>query len=274
MANYWMHNGFVQVDGKKMAKSDGNFVTINELLHNWKGRAWPGAAVRWAMLQTHYREPFDWTLSHLARSAEEVLGFLNLFRAYYRDAAGNFDFATAKATLGAVEPSAQVIDALCDDLNTPRAITAIRSFKARRTRDLSVQLIRDLVFLGVLKDSDIRYYSTSHGVESDVADKDTVMLTATNYQMARANGDYEFAAELSKQLAERGLQIVENDSSSIVISKGSVNFEETVRSLISQRNQARQAKNFAESDRIRDELTKMGVVLKDTKDGTTWEIAR
>ena len=62
MANYWLHNGFLQVEGEKMAKSLGNFVTIHELLTGWQGYAWPGEALRFNMLRTHYRQPLDWTL--------------------------------------------------------------------------------------------------------------------------------------------------------------------------------------------------------------------
>ncbi len=74
MARYWLHNGFLQVEGEKMSKSLGNFVTINELLATDKfgGRSWPGAVLRFAMLMTHYRQPIDWTLSALAE-AEQVL---------------------------------------------------------------------------------------------------------------------------------------------------------------------------------------------------------
>ncbi len=61
MANYWMHNGFLQVEGEKMSKSLGNFVTIHELLNeNGLDRV-----IKCAMLQTHYRQPIDWTASHL-----------------------------------------------------------------------------------------------------------------------------------------------------------------------------------------------------------------
>ena len=67
MANYWMHNGFLQVEGEKMAKSLGNFVTIHELLQDW-----PGEVVRLAMLQSHYRQPINWTLTGL-REAQKTL---------------------------------------------------------------------------------------------------------------------------------------------------------------------------------------------------------
>ncbi len=67
MANCWMHNGFLQVEGEKMSKSLGNFVTIHELLHTEKfgGRKWPGEVLRLAMLRTHYRQPIDWTVKAL-----------------------------------------------------------------------------------------------------------------------------------------------------------------------------------------------------------------
>ena len=69
MANYWMHNGFLQVEGQKMSKSEGNFVTIHELLETEKfgGRNWPGEVLRLAMLMTHYREPIDFSVRRLAR---------------------------------------------------------------------------------------------------------------------------------------------------------------------------------------------------------------
>ena len=67
MANYWMHNGFLMVEGEKMAKSLGNFITIRELLD-----AWPGDEIRLAMLQTHYRQPINWTAAGL-REAKRTL---------------------------------------------------------------------------------------------------------------------------------------------------------------------------------------------------------
>jgi cysteinyl-tRNA synthetase len=277
MANYWMHNGFLQVEGEKMSKSEGNFVTIRDLLHKWHGRAWPGAAIRWAMLQMHYREPMDWTHGNLVRSADEILQILNLLRGFHRDSStGKTNFDQIFSAIEVTSPSAAVVNALCDDLNTSRAITAIRAAKMKRERGLTVQIARDLVFMGVIKDSDILYYSTFHGVESDVADKNTAMNIAVDYEIARANGDSQFASSLVHTLADSGLKIIETEPCSLLISKGADEgaFDQTVRALVAAREAARNAKNYKESDRIRDELAKMGVVLKDSKDGTTWEIAR
>ena len=74
MANVWMHNGYLQVEGQKMSKSLGNFTTIDDLLTGKKmgGRSWPGEVQRLAMLKTHYRQPIDWTLQAL-EEAEATL---------------------------------------------------------------------------------------------------------------------------------------------------------------------------------------------------------
>src|SRR5208283_5083834 len=77
MANVWMHNGFLQVEGEKMSKSLGNFVTIHELLHTEKfgGQVWAGPVLRHAMLMTHYRQPIDWSTSRLKEAAKELNDF-------------------------------------------------------------------------------------------------------------------------------------------------------------------------------------------------------
>jgi cysteinyl-tRNA synthetase len=112
MANYWLHNGFLQVEGRKMAKSEGNFVTIHELLRTEKfgGRRWPGEVLRLAMLMTHYREPIDFSVRKL-EEAENVLAKL-------RRKANN-------ATAGAVDPS--FIDALSDDLDLPQYVRLLNA---------------------------------------------------------------------------------------------------------------------------------------------------
>lgn len=105
MANVWMHNGFLQVEGRKMAKSEGNFVTINELLNTDKfgGKRWPGEVLRLAMLMTHYREPIDFSV----RKLEEAEALLAKWR---RKAAGG--------ERGAADGS--FVAALSDDLDFAR----------------------------------------------------------------------------------------------------------------------------------------------------------
>jgi cysteinyl-tRNA synthetase len=112
MANYWMHNGFLQVEGEKMSKSLGNFRTINELLQQW-----PGEAMRLAMLQTHYRQPINWTETGL-REAQRTLD------TWYA--------LTADVSPGLL--CADVLEALGDDLNTPKAIAALHELRGEAAK--------------------------------------------------------------------------------------------------------------------------------------------
>ena len=274
MANYWMHNGFLQVEGEKMAKSAGNFVTIHQLLRGWKGRPWTGSAIRWAMLQTHYRQPIDWTVEMLSRSASELLALLNRLRGSFRTQS-LVDFDQLKLALRNRSPSEGLLSALKDDLNTPEAAAAIGSLKSAKDEE-TVARVADLMFLGVLKETDLKYFAAFHAISTDVPNRDEAVTLATNYQIARANDDQIYVSSILGDLDNLGLQIIEREPSLLEISRKSKKsaFDETVQRLVEVRNRARTAKNWGESDRIRDELAKMGVVLKDTKDGTTWEIAR
>src|SRR5258705_13578566 len=107
MANYWMHNGFLQVEGEKMSKSLGNFFTIRELLADW-----PGEVLRFNMLKTHYRQPIDWTLKGVAES-------FNTLESLTSDPT-----FTSSNEAAIAQP---VLEALSDDLNTPKAIAELHA---------------------------------------------------------------------------------------------------------------------------------------------------
>ncbi|WP_274629452.1 cysteine--tRNA ligase [Arvimicrobium flavum] len=136
MANYWMHNGFLQVEGRKMSKSEGNFVTIHELLETEKfgGRKWPGEVLRLAMLMTHYREPIDFSV----RKLEEAE---NTLRKWKRaaDLAGDD---------GQVEED--VIAALSDDLGAYVAFQVLTQLAAEAPESAQTagSLKASLAFLG------------------------------------------------------------------------------------------------------------------------------
>jgi cysteinyl-tRNA synthetase len=199
MANYWMHNGFLQVEGDKMSKSLGNFVTIRELLADW-----PGEVLRLNMLRTHYRSPIDWTLKGLEEAAKTL-----------------DDWYWVAADLKGEQPSDAVIEALSDDLNTPQMIASLHGLRNR----------------------------AASGNEQDRS------------QFGASLRLLGFLSESADDWKGRKQQASGIDA-------------KQVEGLISERTAARARKDFKESDRIRDELAALGIVIKDSKEGTTWEIAR
>ncbi len=216
MANVWMHNGFVQVEGEKMSKSLGNFITIHDLLKTEKfgDRKWPGEVLRLAMLMSQYRQPIDWTVKRL-EEAENILDTL------YRNVAG------AAATN---IPETMLSD-ICDDLNVHEAVVAIinlakkaNAAKGAEATELAGQALAGLRLLGLMQQSEAEWFSfSSHEQAMD--------------------------AGATQQKIDERLSFIK-------------------------------AKNWAEADRIRDELLAKGVQLKDGKDPetgervTTWEMTR
>ncbi len=190
MARYWMHNGFLQVEGQKMSKSLGNFFTIRELLDTevLGGRTWPGEVLRLAMLMTHYREPIDFTVKRLEEAEEKLRGWQR----------------TASAAKGSGTPDASVIDALADDLNFHRASGTIDVIarKANRGVETAVEcLAATLAFFGFSKD----------GLLTDTGVADSARIDAqVNDRLAALNAkDFARADELRAALLAEGIQLMD-----------------------------------------------------------------
>ena len=205
MANIWMHNGFLQVEGEKMSKSLGNFVTIHDALETA-----PGEALRLAMLATHYRQPINWTAKGVSDARRTLDQWYEL--------AGD-------AEPGEIDEAVEA--ALSDDLNTPRAIAALHELRARA-----------------------------------------------------ASGDQVAACSLKASAGLLGLLSGNNTSWQQQRQSNVAVDEAEIEAAIAERLAARAAKDFATSDRIRDELAAKGIQLKDGKDSetgqaiTTWEVNR
>ena len=200
-ANYWVHNGFVTVEGNKMAKSDGNFVTVNELKEKYQGEV-----IRLTMILTHYRQPLNWTNDNLQESKKTLDKWYQYF--------SEVDF---KPDLSA-KIDENVMNALNDDMNTPQAIAELHKlFKNCKSDDQDSlnQFFISAQFLGLMNDEPSQWLSWG---------KDNISVD-----------------------------------------------QNKIESLISQRNAARANKDFAEADRIRDELENLGIVLEDKGAETTWK---
>lgn len=208
-----------------MSKSLGNFVTINELLKGWKGATWPGESIRYLMLTTQYRQPIDWTHEGLDRSHKQLW---EMYRAI-------------EGVSPASMPNSAVVDALCDDLNTPKMLAELsRLEKSEAFSELAASL---------------RFLGFSCEISS----------LLRGFTLVAKPGEYRITGGSAQVYISRKDGSIELDSHT----------KATVDGLVTRRLEARQVKNWAESDRIRDELAAMGIAIKDNKDGTTdWEVKR
>lgn len=182
MANYWMHNGLLQVEGEKMSKSLGNFITIYDLLEKdvFGGRAWPGAVLRFAMLRTHYRQPIDWTVKGLEESAAVLGGWASVL-------------ADVEA---ADEPPLELLEALADDLNTPKAISVLHGLKSSgRLADLKAGVALMGIDLAQL----------SKPVRQDTPEAGVIEQAIAARKEARARKDWAEADRIRNSLADQEL---------------------------------------------------------------------
>lgn len=214
MANYWLHNGYLQVEGRKMSKSEGNFVTIHDLLYTEKfgGRKWLGEVLRLAMLMTHYREPIDFSLRRLEEAGK---------------------LANDLITLGSQFPVAVrdngFLQIIADDLNTPEAVRYVQSLRN----------------------------ALVHGEAGAVGARLRFCLNILGFEFQ----------SLADWTSKRALVI-------------GLDLSSDIQGEIARRLSFLGDKNFAEADRIREELAAEGIQLMDYKDPETgerktkWEVKR
>jgi cysteinyl-tRNA synthetase len=201
MANVWMHNGFLQVEGAKMAKSEGNFVTIRELLADW-----PGEVLRLNMLRTQYRQPIDWTLTGLGESRRVLDSWYEII--------GETPLSSE------AHPDHEVLGSLCDDLNTPSVLarlhaiadeirgpaSGLRQIELKRTLKMSGAL------LGLLTDGRRTYLEKDpHRPVIDEAKVDSLI---ENRRKARANKKFTLADEIRRELEHMGVEIEDHKDGS------------------------------------------------------------
>lgn len=205
-ARFWLHNGFVTMEKRKMSKSLGNTLLVHELL-----KQWPGEVLRFLLLTAHYHQPLDWSNQELERARRTLDRLYGVLRTA-SDAFGPFEAAS--------KPTEAFLDALRDDLNTPVALAEFN------------RLAREL----------------ANATEQEIARTLAAELLA--------NGELIGLLRLTpEQWFSAGVSDAESDR---------------IEKLIEQRNAARDSRNWAEADRIRDELTGMGILLEDNDGTTRW----
>jgi cysteinyl-tRNA synthetase len=221
--HYWIHNNMITINGQKMGKSYGNFITLDELFngtHKILKQAYSPMTVRFFILQAHYRGTLDFSNEAL-QAAEK--GLKRLMQAAAD--VDNLKVEAVPANEEIAKVKENVYEALCDDLNTPIALSNL--FEAVR-----------------------------------------IVNTAIDGKMKVSAEDKDILKEL--------LQTVTGDILGLVDEREQGGNEQVIDGLMNMileyRKEAKQAKDWAKSDQIRDALGALGIVVKDTKEGSTWTL--
>ena len=222
---YWMHNNMITINGQKMGKSLGNFITLSQMFSGENDvleQAYSPMTVRFFMLQAHYRSPLDFSNEAL-KAAEK--GFFRLLAAM-----ATLDKIQAKdsSSVKLDELKTKCYEALNDDLNTP-------------------------ILIAHLFDGVKTINSLAAGTESITAE------------------DLEELKALYRTLVYDVLGLQEEGS---VEEGNNEMLDKVISLLLTTRNEAKKNKDWATADKIRDELTNLGITVKDTKDGSEWEITK
>ncbi|WP_017196336.1 cysteine--tRNA ligase [Bartonella birtlesii] len=209
MANLWMHNGFLQVEGKKMSKSLGNFITIRSVLEsNFVETSsvltdeikqnWAGLSARFSMLQTHYREPLNWTSQRLAQSSSELYRWYQLLR-YERERVENNE---------SIDES--LLNALSDDLNTPSAFTLLRKFYKAGN---AIALANGMNLFGLLRQEWISDLECPLFIKKTSLDKKIIDQRIAERLQLIHNKEWAAADTIRDELAAEGISLKDSKDS-------------------------------------------------------------
>ncbi len=187
-AKYWMHNGFVTVEGEKMSKSLGNFLLVHDLIEEF-----PGEALRLTLLSAHYRQPLDWSIDKVAQNRKMLDRFYQ--RLHQME---NIQIDEA------AEIPEGVINALCDDLNTPQAFAEMNALlKQENSPALKGRLLACGRIIGILRGDAAQWLGYASG-EGDNADVEALLAERTK---AKAEKNFARADEIRDDLAAQGIEI-------------------------------------------------------------------
>ena len=230
-ANYWLHNGFIQINGDKMSKSLGNFFLLREILEKFSGNV-----VRLFILSTHYRKPINFSFENMEdtkKALQNIVKSMNKFEdiveKYKNEKIENVKISEFYQKIDEFDKKFE--DAMDEDMNTPQALATIFD-QIRETNK----------FISVNKDELSKIYSE---IEK-------------SYESLKRKIGNVFGIEIEMENSAK-----EEDGENMELTK------KLIELLIKLRSEARSEKNFKLSDEIRDELKVLGVEIKDNRDGTT-----
>ncbi len=199
LANYWMHNGMVQMENSKMSKSSGNILLIKDLIKDV-----PGEVIRLALISAHYRQPLKWSNELIDQSKKTLQNMYSFLKEFEDD------------NLNKVDPDAEFIDALSDDLNTPKAISIIHSMfkelkKSPKDINLRSRFIKSANFLGLLMSKPSEWAFES----SDSIDEKTINDLIEKRNQARKDKNFEESDQIREQLLDMGVTLEDNEDGTV-----------------------------------------------------------
>ena len=182
LANYWMHNGFVNIEGQKMSKSLGNYLTVEDL----RNKKIDGAVIRFVLLSTHYRQPLDWTNRKLTEAQNIINKWFNVIN--------NRDL-----NINGI-PTNKILEALCDDLNIPLVLTEMHNLLKEEDYD---GFANSFFFLGFNSNNSIK---SKNNLDKESINK-MIDLLIVERQNARKNKDYKKSDLIRIKLEKAGVTI-------------------------------------------------------------------
>ena len=194
-AHYWLHNGFVTVEKRKMSKSQGNTLVVHELL-----KSHPGEALRYLLLGAHYRQPLDWSEKELGRSRRTLDRLYGVMRT------ANDKYGPFQANQ---RPGELFLDALADDLNTPEALAEFnrvshelaKAGNQEQAQQLAGELLADAELIGLLQLSPDTWF----GADKEDPDSEAIQALVEQRNQARSNRDFELADAIRDRLTAMGI---------------------------------------------------------------------
>ena len=194
--NYWLHNGFVQIDGEKMSKSLGNFFTIRDVLKHFDGEV-----VRFLIVRAHYRSPINFADTLLDDARQGLSRLYTALRGIDLPASGEIDWSHAYA--------ARFKSAMDDDFNTPEAVAVLFDLagEVNRSRDPQIALLLKQLggILGLLQRDPVAFLQSSTPVAEDDLSPEQIDALIAARKAARAAKDFAESDRIRKQLDDAGV---------------------------------------------------------------------
>jgi cysteinyl-tRNA synthetase len=249
-ANYWIHNGFVQINQEKMSKSLGNFFTIREIFEK-EVQQWPEAVVgemlRYFLLSTHYRGPLDFSDQSVHEAKNALDGFYDLFKRLREDEQGTLDEEARTIIDRARLAYRQKLD---DDLNTPMALAVLQNMKT----NVNIRLER---------------WSKESRKQTRAAFREFGAVLGL-FQLEPEQWQFNpLQISVHEVVVATDSASVSIQESAKAVGKASILTDTEIESQLAERLEARKRKDFAKADEIRKSLAAQGIIIEDKPDGTS-----